>query len=103
MTEINGKARGSGRVPLGSLGYAYALLVAVLAAFGLHAVFVDGRAVRAAAHDDVLRTIADEDRHFCEMFGMPFGTDAYAACSRELSNVRQRQVDRENAVAAGIL
>ena len=103
MTEINAKAHGSGRVPLGSRGYAYALLVAVLAAFGMHAVFVDGPAMRAAAHDDVLRTIADEDHQFCEMFGMRFGTDAFAACSRELSIVRQRQVDRDSTTAAGIL
>ncbi len=82
MTEIKAKLHESGRLPFGALGYAFALLVAVLAAVGLHVVFVDGPAMRAAAQDDVLRTIADEDRQFCEKFGMRFGTDAFASCSR---------------------
>lgn len=101
MTEIRTNTRGSGNAPLRSL--AYALLVAVLVALGLHAVFIVGPAMRAAAHEQVVRVVADEDRQFCERFGMGSGTDAFAACSRELSIVRQRQVDRDNAAAQGIL
>ena len=100
MTEIKTNT-GSGHVPLRSL--AYALLAAILAAFGLHAVFIAGPAMRAAAHEDVARAVADEDQRFCEMFGMRSGTDAFAACSGQLSMVRQRQVDRDNAAAQGIL
>jgi phosphotransferase system glucose/maltose/N-acetylglucosamine-specific IIC component len=101
MTGIKTNTRGSGNVPLRSL--AYALLVAILVAFGLHTVFIAGPAMRAAAHESVVRAVADEDHQFCEMFGMRSGTDAFAACSRELSIVRQRQVDRDNAAAQGIL
>ena len=101
MTETRTSTRGSGSAPLRLL--AYALLVAVLVAFGLHAVFTAGPAMRAAAHDQVVRAVADEDQQFCERFGMRSGTDAFAACSRELSIVRQRQVDRDSAAVEGIL
>jgi phosphotransferase system glucose/maltose/N-acetylglucosamine-specific IIC component len=101
MTETRTNTRGSGNAPLRSL--AYALLVAVLVAFGLHAVFIAGPVMRAAAHEQVVRAVADEDRQFCERFGMRSGTDAFVACSGELSIVRQRQVDRDNAAAQGIL
>jgi hypothetical protein len=101
MTEIKTNTHGPGHVPLRSL--AFALFAAILAAFGLHAVFIAGPAMRATAHEDVVRAIADEDHRFCEMFGMRSGTDAFAACSRELSMVRQRQVDRDNAASQGIL
>lgn len=101
MIDTRPYARSSGAMPLGSL--AYALLLAVLVAFGLHAAFIAGPAMRAAAQDDLARTIAREDRQVCETFGMRFGTDAFVACSRELSNVRQRQLDRDTAAAEGIL
>lgn len=101
MTETRTNTRGSDNAPLRSL--AYALLVAVMVAFGLHAVFIAGPAMRAAAHEQVARAEADEDHQFCERFGIRSGTDAFAACSRELSIVRQRQVDRDNAAAQGIL
>lgn len=101
MTEIKTDAHGPGNVQLRTL--AYALLAAMLAAFGLHAAFIAGSAMRAAAHEDVVRAVADEDHRFCEMFGMRLGTDAFVACGRELSIVRQRQIDRDNAAAEGIL
>ncbi|OKO67701.1 hypothetical protein [Bradyrhizobium sp. NAS96.2] len=101
MTEIDSGAHGSTAVRLRSL--AYALLVAILAASGLYAAFIAGPAMRAAAHDDVVRAVAEEDRRFCGMFGLGAGTDAFAACSRELSIVRQRQVARDNAAAQGLL
>lgn len=101
MTEIKTETRGSGNVPLRSL--AYAAVAAVLVAVGLHAVFISGPAMRTAAHETIVRAIADEDHQFCERFGMRSGTDTFAACSRELSIVRQRQIDRDNAAAQGIL
>lgn len=101
VTEIQTNAPASGGVTLRSL--TYGLLVAILLAFGLYAVFIGAPAMRVAAQESVTRAVADEDRQFCEMFGMHSGTDAFVACSRELSVVRQRQVDRDNAAAQGIL
>jgi hypothetical protein len=101
MAEIKTNTYGFGNVPLPAL--VCALLVAILVAFGLHAVFIAGPGLRAAAHEQLVQAIADEDRRFCEMFGIRSGTDAFAACSRELSTVRQKQVNRDNAAAQGIL
>lgn len=101
MAEIKTNTHGFGDVPLQAL--ACALLAVILVAFGLHAVFIAGPALRAAAHEQLVQAIADEDRQFCEMFGIRSGTDVFAACSRELSIVRQKQVNRDNAAAQGIL
>lgn len=101
MTEIDSGAHGFTAAPSRSL--AYALLIAILAAFGLYTAFIAGPAMRAAAREDVVRTVAEEDRRFCGLFGIGAGTDTFAACSRELSVVRQRQVDRDNAAAQGLL
>lgn len=89
------------RFPLPALRYS--LLLAVLAACGLYAAFIAGPAMRAAAHEYLERTIADEDRQFCETFGMRSASAAFTACSRELAIIRQKQVDRDNAAAQGIL
>ena len=101
MTQVKADARGSNSAPLRAP--AYVLLVAILAAFGLYAVFIAGPSARAAAHEDTVRAVAEEDRQFCEMFGMRSGTEAFDACRRQLSIVRQKQVDRDNAAAEGIL
>ena len=100
MTDVKTNVNGSGNVLLTYLPYA--LLAAILAIIGLYAVFVTGPAMRAVARENVARAIADEDHQFCEMFAMRSG-EAFAACSRELSIVRQRQIDRDNAAAQGIL
>jgi hypothetical protein len=101
MTEIKTNSPGFANVPLPTL--VSALAVAVLAAWGLHAVFITGPAMRAAAHETVERAIADESRQFCEKFGMRSGSDAFTACGKELSVVRQKQADRDSAAAQGIL
>jgi hypothetical protein len=101
MAEIKTSSPGFANVPLRTL--ASALAVAVLVAWGLHAVFIAGPAMRAAAHENVERTIADEDRQFCEKFGMRSGSDAFTACGKELSVVRQKQADRDSAAAQGVL
>jgi hypothetical protein len=54
-----------------------------------------------AAGERLERTLADENREVCEMFGARSG-DAFAACSRALAAVRQKQTDRDNAAALGI-
>jgi cellobiose-specific phosphotransferase system component IIC len=101
MAEIKTNTQSFGNMPLQAL--ACALLTSILVAFGLHAVFIAGPALRAAAHEQLVQAIADEDRQVCETLGMRSGTDAFAACSRELSLVRQKQVNRDNAAAQGIL
>jgi hypothetical protein len=101
MTEAKTNTRSPERLPLPALGYS--LFLAVLAAYGLYALFIGGPAMRAAAHEYLERTIADENRQFCETLGMHSDSAAFAACSRELATIRQKQVDRDNAAAQGIL
>src|ERR1700748_1365892 len=97
MTEIKTSSPGLANASLPTV--VSALAVAVLVAWGLHAVFIAGPAMRAAAHEYVERTIADEDRQFCEKFGMRSGSDAFTTCGKELSIVRQKQADRDSAAA----
>jgi len=99
MTE----AGTNSRPPNTGLRATYALFAAVMLAFGLHALFISGPAMRAAAQEHLERTIADEDRSFCEQFGVRPGTTEFVACSRELVIVRQKQTDRDSAAAQGIL
>ncbi len=101
MTIANTDAAATARLPIATLGYL--LLLAVLLIFGLHALFVSGPAMRAAAHQQIEQAIADEDRAFCEMFGARSGSDAFAACSRALATVRQKQLVRDEAAAQGML
>ena len=82
---------------------AYAALLAVVVAFGLHALFISGPAMRAAAQVRLEQTIADEDRDVCAQFGIRPGTAQFNICSRELANVRQKQLDRDTAATQGIL
>jgi hypothetical protein len=105
MTEVRGKARPSQRTAddLPRLALPAALLLAVVAAFGLHALFVSGPALREAAETELARVIADEDRDVCGQFGLRPGTTSFAACCRELATVRRKQSDRDHAAAAGIL
>lgn len=101
MTEAKTGTPSLARVQLPAL--AYSLLLAVLTAFGLNALFFSGPAMRIAAQEQLEQTIAAEDRGFCEMFGMRSDSAAFAACSRELAIIRKRQVDRDSAAAQGIL
>jgi hypothetical protein len=100
MTEARSKGRPPPRTAdeLPCPALATALLLAVVAAFGLHALFVSGPAMREAAEAQLARVIADEDR-----VGMRPGTAQFADCSRELATVRQKQSDRDRAAAASVL
>ena len=104
MTEARTKARFSQYTAEETqrIGIAAALVLAVVTALGLHTL-VSAPAIREAAQAELARIIADEDRDVCGQFGLRPGTDAFAACSRELANVRQKQSDRDQAAAAGIL
>jgi hypothetical protein len=109
MTEARTKARLSKpRFPeytaddTRRIGIAGALVLAVATALGLHTL-VSAPAIRDEAQAELARVIADEDRDVCGQFGLRPGTSAFAACSRELANVRQKQSDRDQAAAAGLL
>lgn len=99
--RTNSRSRPGNDIPRPAL--AYALLLAVVVAYGLHALFIAGPAMQAAAEAQLQRTIAAEDRDVCGSFGMRPGTSQFAACSLELAIVRQRQADRDTAAAQGIL
>jgi hypothetical protein len=101
MAEARTNSRTRSDVP--RVGLAYALLMAVVVAYGLHALFISGPAMRAAAEERIERAIADEDRDVCGSFGLRPDTAQFVACSRELAIVRQRQADRDSAASQGIL
>jgi len=109
MTEVRTRAklRATGNSPatddLPRPMLAYAVLMAVVIAYGLHALFISGPAMRAAAQAQLERIIADEDRDVCGQFGFRPGSSEFNVCSRELATVRRKQVDRDNAAAQGIL
>ncbi|MDA9407419.1 MULTISPECIES: hypothetical protein [unclassified Bradyrhizobium] len=84
------------------LGIAAALVLAVVAALGLHTL-VSVPTIREAAQAELARVIADEDRDICGQFGLRPGTNAFVVCSRELANVRRKQSERDQAAAVGIL
>ena len=104
MTEARTKARFSQRTTEDTqrMGIAAALVLAVVTALGLHTL-VSAPAIRDDAHAELARVIANEDRDVCGQFGLRPGTNAFVACSRELADVRQKQSDRDQAAAAGIL
>ncbi|WP_426614362.1 hypothetical protein [Bradyrhizobium sp. McL0616] len=101
MAKTETNTPSSDRLSLPAVGYS--LLLAVLVAYGLHALFISDTATRDAAQKYLERTIADEDREFCETFGMRSTSAAFTACSRELAITRQKQIDRDNAAAQGVL
>ena len=104
MTEARTKARVSQYTVEDTqrMGIAAALVLAVVTALGLHTL-LSAPAIRDVAQAELARIIADEDRDVCGQFGLRPGTSAFVACSRELANVRQKQSERDQAVAAGIL
>jgi hypothetical protein len=79
------------------------LVIAVLGAGVLYGLFLYGQRMRAIAEDQLQQTIADEDRAFCEKFGMRVGRPQFIACSQEIGIIRQKQIDRDRAAAQGLL
>ena len=100
MTEVRTSSAAN---TAGGSRVVYSLFVAVMVAFGLYAVFISGPALRAMAQEQLDRTIAEENRAFCEKFGMGTTTSKFVLCSQELATIRQKQADRDSAAAAGIL
>jgi hypothetical protein len=104
MTEARTKVRSSQHTADDKqrLGIAAALVLAFAAALGIHTL-VSAPAMRDAMQTELARVIADEDRDVCGQFGLRPGTSGFVTCSRELATVRQKQSDRDQAAAAGIL
>ena len=100
MTMANRNAPAATRVSMPASGYL--LPLAVLLLLGLCAFVIAGPAMRVAASERLERTLVEENREICEMFGARSG-DAFAACSRALAAVRQKQTERDNAAALGML
>jgi len=98
MTKLDVGSAASPRA--GSL-VPFTSLAAILMAFGLYAIFVTGPAMRAVAQANLDSTLAEENRAFCEKFGMRVGTSEFVACSQELVSIRKRQADRDSE--AGML
>jgi hypothetical protein len=73
------------------------LVIVVLGVGVLYATFLYGQKRLAIAEDRLRQTLADEDRAFCEKFGMRAGTSQFVACGQELGIIRQAQADRERA------
>ena len=81
----------------------FSLFTAVMVACGLYAGLISAPAIRATAQKQLEQTIADENRAFCEKFGMRLGTSEFVECGEQLAIVRQKQIDRDSAAAQGIL
>jgi hypothetical protein len=80
-----------------------ALVIAVLGVGVLYAAFIYGQKMLAIAEDQRWQAVADEDRAFCNKFGMRAGTPEFVACGQELGIIRQKQADRDRADAQGLL
>lgn len=72
----------------------FSMFVAGLVACGLYAALISAPAMRAAEQEQLDRAIAEENRGFCEKFGMRAGTSEFVMCSQELATIRQKQADR---------
>jgi hypothetical protein len=72
----------------------FSLALVGVVAYGLYAAFISAPAMRAAEQAQLDRAIADENRGFCEKFGMRAGTSEFIMCSQELAIIRQKQADR---------
>lgn len=101
MTDARTNSRTVSDMP--RIGIGYALMLAAVVAYGLHALLVAGPALHAAAEQHLARAIAEEDHDVCGSFGIRPGTAQFLSCSRALAIIRQRQSDRDNAAAQGIL
>jgi hypothetical protein len=77
----------------------FLLFIAGMVAYGLYAAFISAPAIRAAAKEQLDRAIAEENRSFCEKFGMRAGTSEFTVCSQDLAIIRQKQTDRDSETA----
>jgi hypothetical protein len=90
----------AGRRPLRS----WLLVVALGAGASVFAIYaiVAAPATRRTAERIMSEQIQQEDRSYCDKFRMPPGSEAFAACAADLTEIRRRQRDRSAAEAAGM-
>ena len=77
-------------------------LATAVCAFATYGV-VEAPATWRAAERFKAEQIQQEDRTYCEKFRMPPGSESFAACATDLTEIRQRHRDRIAAEAAGVL
>lgn len=80
---------------------AFPLFLAAMVACGLYAAFVAAPDMRTAAQQQLVQALTNENRSFCERFGMRDGSSEFVACSEGLAIVRQKQAERDSAAANG--
>jgi hypothetical protein len=78
-----------------------AYLISLVAICGL--LVVKGPEMRAATEAEQARLITEEDKHFCEKFGMPHGTAGFSRCTGYLGEVRKYHAERLTAEFVGLL
>jgi hypothetical protein len=74
----------------------------LVGSLGLYAVFSAPAALQAAERARAAE-IQQETRAHCEKFQMPPGSEGFASCAADLTEIRRRHRDRFAAEAAGIL
>jgi hypothetical protein len=77
-------------------------LAAAVCALAIYAV-VEAPAAWRTAERFKAEQIQQEDRTYCGKFGMPPGSESFAACATDLTEIRRRHGDRIAAEAAGVL
>ncbi|OSI79113.1 hypothetical protein BSZ21_01675 [Bradyrhizobium canariense] len=80
---------------------AFPLFLGAMVACGLYAAFIATPEMRAAAQQQLVEALTDENRSFCERFGMRVGSNEFVACNEGLAIVRQKQAARDSAAANG--
>jgi hypothetical protein len=73
-----------------------------IGSLALYAVFSAPAALQAAERATAAQ-IQQENRTHCEKFQIPPGSERFASCVADLTEIRRRQRDRFIAEAAGIL
>ena len=96
VSEGSDTTAGSG----GSRSWAIVLAVAICS-LGLYAI-VSGPAEFRASERARAEQIALEDREFCARFRMPPGSEGFATCAADLTELRRRHRGRVIAEASGM-
>ena len=76
------------------------VLVLAVSSLALYAIVSAPAALQTAERAKV-EQIRMEDREYCEKFRMPPGSEGFATCVADLTELRRRHRDRVGAEAAG--
>ena len=78
-------------------------IIALALVILLGATYTYGLQARAAAESAEAALVAQENHTFCTSLGFTTAVEAYTRCTNGLAAIRQRQRERFDAEAAGIL